>query len=39
MLGGVWMVVDPITVCDLGLICRGRNRALAASADRRMIGN
>ena len=33
------MVADPTVVCDLGLICRGKNRALAASADRSTIGS
>ena len=39
MLLGVWIVVLPTMVWDLGLICRGKNRAFAASADRRTIGN
>ena len=39
MVGGVWIVVDPMIVCVLGLICRGRNCALAASADRRTMGS
>ena len=39
MLGGVWIVVDPTIVWDLGLICRGKNCALAASADHNTMGN
>ena len=39
MLGGVWIIVDPTIVWDLGLICRGKNRALAVSADRNTMGN
>ena len=39
ILGGVWIVVDPTIVWVFGLICRGRNRALAASGDRRTIGS
>ena len=39
MLSGVCIAVLPTMVWDLGLICRGKNRAFAASADRRTIGS
>ena len=39
MLGGVWIVVDPIMVWVLGLICWGRNQALAASGDCSTMGS
>ena len=39
ILGGVWIVVDPTIVWVFGLICRGRNRALAVSGDRNTMGN
>ena len=39
MLGGVWISIDPMMVCVLGLICWGRNRALAASVNRKTIGS
>jgi hypothetical protein len=39
MLVGVWIVVDPMMVWEWGLICRGRNHALAASAALSTIGS
>ena len=39
MLGGVLLVIDPMSVWVLGLICWGRNRALAASEDRSTMGS
>ena len=39
ILGGVWIVVDPTIVWVLGLICRGKNCAFAASADHKTIGS